>query len=83
MAIREFYGADDEDISPSEQLLEDVEAMRRIFPNGFRTKRNLKDAWKLIHKFSPLVSHKLSEELNIPQHSTNRALHLLDSICKR
>lgn len=82
MTIREFYGADDEDISPSEQLLEDVEAMRRIFPNGFRTKRNLKDAWKLIHKFSPLVSQKLSEELNIPQHSANRVLRLLESICK-
>jgi len=82
MTIREFYGADDEDISPSEQLIEDVEAMRRIFPNGFRTKRNLKDAWKLIHKFSPLVSHKLSEELNIPQHSTNRVMRLLESICK-
>jgi len=82
MTIREFYGADDEDISPSEQLLEDVDAMRRIFPNGFRTKRNLRDAWKLIHKFSPLISRKLSEELNIPQHSTNRVMRLLESIGK-
>jgi len=82
LTIREFYGADDEDVSPSEQLLEDVEAMRRIFPNGFRTKRNLKDAWKLIHKFSPLMSNKLSSELGVPYHGTTRALHLLESICK-
>ena len=82
MTIREFYSADYEDISPSEQLIEDVEAMRRIFPNGFRSKRNLKDAWKLLHKFSPLLSNKLSEELNIPVHSTNRVLRLLESICR-
>lgn len=82
MTIREFYGADDEDLSPSEQLLEDVEAMRRIFPNGFRTKRNLKDAWKLVHKFSPLISQKLSEELSIQHHSTKRTMRLLESICK-
>ncbi len=82
MTIREFYSADYEDISPSEQLIEDVEAMRRIFPNGFRSNRNLKDAWKLLHKFSPLMSNKLSEELNIPIHSTNRVLRLLESICR-
>ena len=82
MTIREFYGADYEDVSPSEQLLEDVEAMRRIFPNGFHSKRNSRDAWKLVHKFSPLIMNKLSEELNVPHHTTNRVLRVLESICK-
>lgn len=89
MTIREFYGADYEDISQSEQLVEDIEAMRKIFSNGFRTpngslreKRNLKDAWKLVHKFSPLISRRLSTELNISHHSTNRVLRLTESICK-
>lgn len=82
ITIREFYGVDYEDISPSEQLLEDVEAMKRIFPNGFRSKRNLKDAWKLVHKYSPLISSKLSDELHMPHGSTNRVLRLLENICK-
>jgi Putative zinc-binding metallo-peptidase len=82
MTIREFYGADYEDVGPSEQLLEDIEAMKRIFPNGFKTKRNLRDAWKLVHKFSPLLIDKLSEELHIPHHSSKKIIHALESICR-
>ncbi len=82
MTVREFYGADYEDVSPSEQLVEDIEAMRRIFPNGFASKRNLRDAWKLVHKFSPLMVSKLTDELNVSYHSAKRMLHVLESICK-
>ncbi len=82
MTIREFYGADYEDVGPSEQLLEDVDAMKRIFPNGFHSKKNLRDAWKLVHKYSPLITSKLSEELNVPHHSAGRVLRVLESICK-
>jgi len=82
MTVREFYGADYEDIAPSEQLIEDVDAMKRIFPNGFRSKKNLREAWKLVHKYSPLMISKLSDELNVPFHSTARVLRLLESICK-
>ncbi len=82
MTVREFYGADYEDVSPSEQLVEDVEAMRRIFPNGFRSTRNLRDAWKLVHKYSPLMVDKMSQELNVPYHSVRRILHVFESICK-
>ena len=82
MTVREFYGADYEDVSPSEQLLEDIEAMKRIFPNGFKTKRSLRDAWKLVHKFSPLLISKLSDEVGISHQSGSRVLHALESICK-
>ncbi len=82
MTIREFYGTVYEDVSPSEQLLEDIEAMRRIFPNGFKTKRNLRDAWKLVHKYSPLLVTKLSEEIGISHQSSAKVLHALESICK-
>ncbi len=82
MTIREFYGADYEDVSPSEQLIEDVDAMRRIFPNGFHSKRNLRDAWKLVHKFSPLIITKLTDELSVPHYTTRRILRQLESICK-
>ncbi|HEY9165663.1 MAG TPA: putative zinc-binding metallopeptidase [Candidatus Kryptonia bacterium] len=82
LTVREFYEADYEDVSPSEQLIEDVDAMKRIFPNGFRSKRNLREAWKLVHKYSPLLVAKLSDELNVPRHSAARVLRLLESICK-
>ncbi len=82
MAIREFYGADYEDVSPSDQLLEDIDAMKRIFPNGFKTKRNLRDAWKLVHKFSPLLIDRLSGELHIPLQSGRKVIHALESICR-
>ncbi len=82
MTIREFYGADYEDVSTSEQLLEDIEAMKRIFPNGFKTKRNLRDAWKLMHKFSPLLIDRLSEELKIPHPTAAKVIHAIESICR-
>ncbi len=82
MTIREFYGADYEDVSPSEQLLDDIEAMKRIFPNGFKTKRNLRDAWKLVHKFSPLLMVRLSDELEMPHQSAAKGIHALESICR-
>lgn len=82
ITVREFYGADYEDVSPSEQLIEDVDAMKRIFPNGFHSRRNLRDAWKLVHKFSPLIISKMSEELNVPHYSARKVLRQLESICK-
>ncbi len=82
MTVREFYGADYEDVSPSEQLLEDIDAMKRIFPNGFKTKRNLKDAWKLVHKFSPLLIERLSEEVGTSHQTGAQVIRAFESICK-
>ncbi len=82
MTIREFYDVAYNEVTSSEHLVEDVDAMKRIFPNGFHTKRNLRDAWKLVHKYSSLLISKLSDELDVPFYSARSTLQMLESICR-
>lgn len=82
ITVREFYDVSYNEVTSFEHLVEDVDAMKRIFPNGFHTKKNLRDAWKLVHKYSPLIISKLSDELDIPFHSARSTLKMLESICR-
>jgi hypothetical protein len=81
--VADFYGIDFEEVIKEDELAEYIEDLKVIFSYEKLDRKSFRDAWKFVHRYSPLVVDKVSAWISKADRSTIRDhLHQFESICR-
>jgi len=81
--VAAFYGIDFEEVIKEDELAEYVEDLKGVFRYDGARQYNLRDAWKFIHRYSPLIVDKVATWIYDAERNTVRTyLRQFESISK-
>lgn len=81
--VAALYGIDFEEVIKEDELAEYVEDLKGVFQYDGARRYHLRDAWKFVHRYSPLIVDKVATWIyNADRNTVRTYLHQFESICR-